>query len=92
MNLIFEIFGYVGSFMLTILLIPQIYTIIQTKNVESISKVFLIFQVFTTIIWVIYGVGLYLEAGFSGLPVIISNCSLFINSVILLYFKKIYEK
>ena len=92
MNLIFEIFGYVGSFMLTILLIPQIYTIIRTKNVESISIIFLIFQVFTTIIWIIYGVGLYLETGLSGLPVIISNCSLFINSTILLYLKKLYEK
>lgn len=92
MNLIFEIFGYVGSFMLSILLIPQIYTIVKTKNVESISLIFLIFQVFTTILWIIYGVGLYLDTGISALPVIISNCSLFINSTILLYLKKLYEK
>lgn len=92
MNIYFRVIGYLASFILSILLIPQIYTIYKTKDVESISFTFLILQLFANILWIIYGIGLFLSSGIDAIPVSIANFSLFVSSVILIYLKRKYAK
>lgn len=91
MNIFFIIIGYIGSFMLSILLIPQIYTTYKTKNVEGLSSYFLFFEIITTLLWIIYGIGFLLEGSLDGLPIIIANSCMLISVLILLYLKSAFK-
>ena len=91
MNIFFVVIGYLGSFMLSILLIPQIYTTYKTKNVEGLSSYFLIFEVITTILWIIYGIGFLLEGSLDGLPIIIANSCMLVSVIILLILKNAFK-
>ena len=42
MNLIFQIFGYIGSGLLSILLIPQVYKTRKTREVNGLAIEWLI--------------------------------------------------
>lgn len=91
MNFIFEIIGYIASVLLSFLLVPQVYTTFTTKKVDGLSSWFLYFEVVTTILWIIYGIGFLLDNNLNGLPIIIANTSLFINVIILIVLKKKYQ-
>ena len=90
MNFAFKIIGYLGSIMLGILLIPQVWTTYKTKKVEGISSLFLYFELVTVTLWIIYGIGFIIEDNIDGLPIIIANTALLINVIILLIMKYIY--
>ena len=90
MNFAFKIIGYLGSIMLGILLIPQVWTTYKTKKVEGISSLFLYFELVTVTLWIIYGIGFIIEDNIDGLPIIIANTALLINVLILLIMKYIY--
>lgn len=90
MDFVFKIIGYLGSIMLGILLIPQVYTTYKTKQVEGISTIFLYFELITVSLWIIYGIGFILEDNIDGLPIIIANSALLINVIILLIMKHTY--
>jgi len=92
MNFIFEVIGYIASVLLSFLLVPQVYTTYKTKKVDGLSSLFLYFEVVTTILWIIYGIGFLLDNNLYGLPIIIANASLFINVIILIVLKKKYQK
>ena len=92
MNFAFKIIGYLGSIMLGILLIPQVFTTYKTKQVEGISSLFLYFELVTVTLWIIYGIGFIIEDNIDGLPIIIANTSLLINVIILLIMKYIYNQ
>ena len=92
MNIAFTIIGYIGSFMLSILLLPQIHTTYITKNVEGLSTYFLIFEVITTILWIIYGTGFLLENNLDGLPIVIANTCMLISVIVLLVMKRAFKK
>ena len=90
---IFKIFGYIGSFMLAILFLPQIYETYKSKNVDGLSTKFLLFNIITSILWNIYGVGFFLEQDYINASILLaSNTSIFISVVILLCMKKVYTK
>lgn len=91
MNFIFEIIGYIASVLLSFLLVPQVYTTFTTKKVDGLSSWFLYFEVVTTILWIIYGIGFLLDNNLNGLSIIIANTSLFINVIILIVLKKKYQ-
>lgn len=91
MNIFFVTIGYFGSFMLSILLLPQIYTTYKTKNVEGLSTYFLFFEVVTTILWIIYGTGFLLEGSLDGLPIVIANSCMLISVIILLIMKRAFK-
>lgn len=90
MDFVFKIIGYLGSIMLGILLIPQVFTTYKTKQVEGISSLFLYFELVTVALWIIYGIGFIIEDNIDGLPIIIANTALLINVIILLIMKHIY--
>ena len=93
MNILFHISGYIGSFFLSLLLLPQVLKVRKTKTVEGLSRKFLIFQLFTCIFWITYGIGFILNYQyFDGGIILLSNISIIIfTSILLFYFKK-YSK
>ena len=92
MNTIFIAIGYVASFMLSILMLPQIYETYKTKNASGISIWFLIFEVITTCLWVIYGIGFLLEGVFDGIPIVIANSCMLLSSLVLICMKRMYQQ
>ena len=78
--------GYIGSGLITICLVPQVYTTYKTKTVEGLSISFLILQILSSICYVIYG--LYEQT----LPIIISNGATILFSIILIIFYCRYKE
>ena len=81
-----EMVGHAGSLLSSVTFIPQVYKVWQTKRTQdlSLSMMFIVFS--STIVWIIYGVGLTLW------PVIICNSIIAILSLMLIYFKFTFEK
>ena len=81
-----EMVGHAGSLLSSITFIPQVYKVWQTKRTQdlSLSMMFIVFS--STIVWIIYGVGLTLW------PVIICNSIIAMLSLMLIYFKFTFEK
>lgn len=78
--------GHAGSLLSSITFMPQVYKVWQTKRTQDLSLT-MMFIVFTsTLVWLIYGVGLMLW------PVIICNSIIAILSLMLIYFKFTFEK
>ena len=90
MNLVFKIISYIASVMLSILLVPQVWTTYKTKKVDGISSLFLYFEFITVTLWIIYGIGFIIEDNIDGLPIIIANSALLFNVIILIVMKYIY--
>jgi uncharacterized protein with PQ loop repeat len=82
----YDYIGYVGSFFVSINLIPQIYHIYIIKDATSISIISYILNINASILLVIYG---YL---IKKNPVMISNGMVLIFSIIMLVLKYIYKK
>lgn len=81
-----EMVGHAGSLLSSITFMPQVYKVWQTKRTQDLSLT-MMFIVFTsTLVWLIYGVGLMLW------PVIICNSIIAILSLMLIYFKFTFEK
>ena len=49
-----QIIGYVGGTLLNITFIPQIYKTFKTKQTDDISLIFMVLQVITSILYVVY--------------------------------------
>ena len=81
-----EVIGLIASAFSSITFMPQVYKAWKTKSVGdlSLSTMFIVF--FSTIIWLLYGIGRGL------LPVIICNGVILFLSIVLLYFKYSFSK
>ena len=73
--------GYLGSFFLTIMFIPQTYSVWKNKSYDCIQYIFLVNALFTSLCLGSYG--LYYQK----YPIVIGNTSVFVNTMILLYLK-----
>ena len=62
-----EIIGYTGGTLLNLTFIPQIYRTYKTKQTDDISLLFMLLQVFTSILYVVYAFMLDEQ------PLIVSN-------------------
>lgn len=62
-----NILGYIGSGFLGVSLLPQVYKTYSTKNAENLSILYIILQLITNVIFIIYGI--YLNA----VPIILCN-------------------
>ena len=77
MNIIFHIFGYIGSFFLSLLLLPQVRKVHKTKTVDGLSKNFLRFQIITCSFWIVYGIGFIIDSQYlDGGIILLSNLSI----------------
>ena len=54
--MITDILGYFAGFTSTVLMIPQLYKIVITKKVEDISVKTIYIGLFSSAIWISYGV------------------------------------
>ena len=81
-----QIIGYTAALCLTITLMPQLIKTYRDKEVEDISKGFICLNLFTSILFLIYGILL------QQIPIILANCILILQNIILLSFKIMYSK
>ncbi|HRH50287.1 MAG TPA: SemiSWEET family transporter [Panacibacter sp.] len=81
-----EFTGYAGSFLSSITFIPQVYKAWQSKSVGDLSVWMILIVVTSTILWLVYGIGI------SSRPVIIANSVILSFSLVLLYFKFTFKK
>ena len=87
MHFVFNIFGYVGSFLLMITFMPQVYKTITTKDTDSLSKGFLFLNLCVCICWSVYGIGFLTDNDIvNGCTILVANVSIFICTIILLYY------
>lgn len=82
---IINIIGYMGSFFISLNLIPQILTIIKKKSGKNISYFSLTINIIASILMLIYGIYKKLY------PIIISNVVIFISCFLILFLKKYYK-
>jgi len=80
-----NIFGYMGSILLPITLLPQLYLTYKTKKVNDISYLFICLQIITCICFLTYGILL------EEIPLIIANSVVLVQLLILLSFKKVFS-
>lgn len=81
-----EVIGHAGSILSSITFMPQVYQTFKTKSVEDLNLFMMLIVFLSTIVWLVYGVGMQL------LPVIICNGIICALSILLLYFKLRYTK
>lgn len=79
------IIGYICAVLLNISLLPQLYQTYKTKNVESLSQSFLIFQVIICSLLIIY------TASKREIPLLIANSFLLFQFTILNIMKILYK-
>lgn len=80
-----DIFGYIGTSLNIIMLVPQVHQTWKTKQTKGLSLATLLMFFIACMFWLIYG--LMRSAG----PVIISNSALGIMNLMLILFKLKYK-
>ena len=81
-----DIIGYVGTGLLTITMLPQVYKTFKTKKANELSWIYLILQFTANILFIFYGFGI------ESLPVIISNCVVAVCSSALIWAKMCFAE
>mgnify|MGYP002789115246 CR=1 FL=1 len=81
-----DIVGHFGSFLSSITFMPQVYKAWQSKSVGDLSIYTILIVTFSTVVWLVYGIGYTLW------PVIICNSIICVLSLVLLYFKLTFKK
>ncbi|HCY89170.1 MAG TPA: hypothetical protein DHV17_02815 [Chitinophagaceae bacterium] len=76
-----EITGHLGSLLSSITFMPQVYRVWKTRSVGDLSLAMILIVFFSTIVWLVYGIGMKLW------PVIICNGIICCLSMLLVYFK-----
>ena len=90
MNLFFQIFGYIGSSLLSVLLIPQVHKTRTTKEVNGLSIQWLFCNLFTCVCWIIYAIGFFFEQNYldGGIIMFANSCVMFFNCMLIYYYFK----
>ena len=84
MSITTDIIGYIGSFLISIVFIPQIIHIYSSKEVKAISYSTQVISVLSAIFMIIYG---YL---INSLPIILCNIIVGLTSFIVCFMKYFY--
>ncbi len=80
-----EIFGWLGTLIVSIQFLPQLIKSIKTKNTKSLSFYMIFLVVLGSIAWFIHGMII------SDLPLIITNVMVFLITGILFFVKLKYN-
>ena len=81
----YEFIGYIGTVILSINLIPQVYHVYKTKNVKWIPLTSIFLNILSSIIMTSYGILI------QKIPIVISSIMFFIFYCILGYLKCIFH-
>lgn len=85
------LFGYFASFLFSILFLPQLIKIVNTKQVKNISILFICINITANSCNIVFAVGLWMNGLMKESLPILSGCSIaFIWSILLLVLKIIY--
>jgi len=84
--MLIQIIGYLAATSLTITLMPQLVKTYKEKKVEDISKGFICLNLTTSVLFLVYGILL------EQIPIILANCILIAQNLILLYYKINYSQ
>ena len=79
-----DITGYIGTALLAVTLLPQVYKTFKNRKADDLSWIYLFLQISSNVLFIIYGFGLH------SLPIIISNCMVGICSLSLVYAKSCF--
>lgn len=85
-ELISLIIGYVGSVLLIISFLAQLYSIYVSKEVDNISYTFVLLQLIVNIMFVIYNISIW------SIPMILGNGSITILLIVMAGQKLYYSK
>ena len=80
-----ELVGHLGSLLSSVTFIPQVYKTWKSKSASDLSLLMMGIVFSSTIVWLIYGIGLDL------LPVIICNSVNCALSLLLIFFKLAFK-
>ena len=81
MELMIDILGYSGSFLISIILLPQIIHTYKKKDTKSLSYIFLLIGVLASILMIIYSVLI------KAIPILIANTLYLIGNLTLIIMK-----
>ena len=81
-----DILGFLAAFCLVITLLPQVFHTWKIKKADDISYGFLLLQILTCLLFLLYGILL------EELPLIIANTLVISQSLTLLVFKILFKK
>lgn len=85
--------GYIGSFLISVVLFPQVYITFKTKDVEGLSYTFLLLRCISAIFFALYATGIVIEENvIDGAPIVIANVLIVLSTFILLYAKHKFKK
>ena len=82
---IVDTLGYAGTCILGVTMLPQVYKTFSEKKANDLSLPYLLLQFSANVLFIIYGYFIH------SLPVIISNCIVFLCSFSLIYAKYRYK-
>ena len=80
-----DIIGYVGTGLLGVTMLPQVYKTFKDKRANDLSWIYLFLQIAANALFIVYGFGL------QSLPIVISNCMVAICSLSLVYAKSCFR-
>lgn len=78
--------GYAGSLLSSITFVPQVFRVWKTRSAGDLSMAMLLIVFSSTLIWIVYGVGIH------SWPVILCNSIIAVLSLLLIYFKISFKK
>jgi MtN3 and saliva related transmembrane protein len=81
-----EIVGYFGSLLSSITFIPQVIKTWRSRSAGDLSLLMMCIVFTSTVVWLIYGIGLMLW------PVILCNSIICALSLLLIFFKLTFKK
>lgn len=81
-----EMVGHFGSLLSSVTFIPQVYKTWKSKSAGDLSMLMMCIVFTSTVVWLIYGIGLMLW------PVIICNSVICALSLLLIFFKLTFKK
>jgi MtN3 and saliva related transmembrane protein len=88
MQSIYLVAGFLGTFIISVVLVPQIYRTFKTRDVEGISFTWLVMHTLGCSLWILYGIGITLNEGFlDAAPILFTNGLLILSTFALLYGK-----
>jgi len=85
MGLTDQIIGYIGCTLLVFAFIPQVYHVFHYKSANDISSYFLILQIITCIVMIVYSILI------EQIPLIFANIAIFIQIILLVIGKYKYS-
>jgi MtN3 and saliva related transmembrane protein len=81
-----EMMGLLGSFLSSVTFMPQVYKTWKSRSAGDLSLLMLFIVWISTVVWLVYGIGLQLW------PVIIANSIICALSLLLIVFKFVFKK